>query len=365
MNIKNYKVLFITGSLNQGGAEFQIIKLASLFKRNGISVIVLSLTSHDFFSDYLKKENIPIICLPNNESKLLRLIKCARHLRKIKPDYVVSYLRLPSQVALFAKYISFSNTKIIVGERTSLVLPSYDVYYFNLLRLSNYIITNSITKLDYIKDKFSFLGSKVEFFPNVFDPNEYTKTDYSFDNQLVKLCYVGRLSPEKNVDLLINAIKIVVNKGFNVELNIYGDSRNNEYFIKIISLIKNNSLEDRVKINGRKDDLLIVYHTCDLLCLLSSYEGFSNVLSEALSCGVPILASNIQENSYLVEDNVNGFLVDVSSKNPSTIANGIIRFLNLERNEKLRISSRNREKALSLFNQEKLFERYSQLLNEI
>ena len=56
-----------------------------------------------------------------------------------------------------------------------------------------------------------------------------------------------------------------------------------------------------------------VYSQIDCLCLISDYEGFSNVIAEALCCGKAVVTSDIPENRYLIEDGINGFVVNQQS----------------------------------------------------
>jgi len=353
------KILFITGSLNQGGAENQLIHLAKLFHDKGHSVELLALTDHEFYKSFLEDNSISYSCLNNKNSRFKRVFLCSKQIKKFKPTVIISYLRLPSQVALFAKLIALHKAKLIVGERTSLILPKYDLYYFNLMRCANGIISNSYPKLKYIFHKFPHLKNKSFFLPNLFDTGMFVPAHNNFENKPVRLTYLGRLSPEKNVISLIKAINILIKNQHDIILNIYGDDRNARYFFELKQIIDELNLNNKVFLRGKTSNVLSVYHNSDLVCLLSNYEGFSNVLSEAISCGVPVLASNIEENKFLIEDGLNGFLVN--STDISAIAHGIEKFLKLTPNDKMKISLNNRSKAEAIFDNERIYLKYLEL----
>ena len=97
--------------------------------------------------------------------------------------------------------------------------------------------------------------------------------------------------------------------------------------------------------------------------MISDYEGFSNVISEALSTGLPVITSNIPENSYLIKDQENGYVVN--HRDPLAIANGINEYLELSYEKKKEMSFRNRRKAEDLFDKEKIYNQYLQIINSL
>ena len=102
---------------------------------------------------------------------------------------------------------------------------------------------------------------------------------------------------------------------------------------------------------------------CDVMCLPSLFEGFSNSLSESICCGKPVLASNISDNPIIVRDGVNGFLF-----NPTDVddmANSIKKMLDLSDDERIEMGNRSRSHALSLFNLEKFTNDYVEIIEKI
>ena len=357
------KILFITGSLNQGGAEYQILELAKLFQEKGHIVKLFAITDYSFYIPFVRENKLEYSHLLNHQSSIKRVFLTTKMVRKERPDLIISYLRKVSQVALFAKVFSGVKTKIIIGERTSNILPIYDRFYFNLMRFANYLTVNSITKVNYLKKTFPSLQRKIAFLPNIIDIEKFAFLNKNFKSNICNIGFVGRISPEKNVINLIKAIKIVIDGGENVELLLFGDTRNVEYLKNVNDTIKECNLEKRVFIKGRSNNINNAYKEIDLLCLISDYEGFSNVLSEGLACGLPIITSTIEENIYLVEDQVNGFIVN--HKDPQNIANGIYEYLNLSIELKTQMTKHNRKKAEKIFNNEKIYEEYMNIFNSL
>lgn len=357
------KVMLITGSLNQGGAEFQIIQLAKLLDENGFEVKLLSLTSYDFYENEIQGSGITYQKLSNDVSKLKRVFVCARLIRLFKPDIIVSYLRFTSQVALFSKLLSLHRCKLIIGERTSFTFTVKDLYYFNLMRLSDHIICNSSSKTRYIRSRFKFLEHKTSFIPNILNIERFKIIERSPQDVNFRLSFIGRISPEKNVLLLVDAVSNIIHQGGDITLSLYGDTRNVGYAEEVANLIKDKNCGGKIVLMGKTNDVTQVYKNTDLFCLISKYEGFSNVLSEALACGTIILASDIEENKFLVEDGENGFLVRTDSS--EGVSAGIERFLRLSNDERSEISKRNRQKAVNIFDKDKIYKQYLDLFGEI
>lgn len=354
------KTLFITGSLNQGGAEFQLLAHANLFQEKGNDVEVFALTDYSFYKTYVESNHLRYNHLYNDQSKIKKVWLTAQKIKSFQPDIIISYLKVVSQVAIVARILSGSKAKLIVGERTSLIRPRHDQFYFNFVRLSDAITINSISKLNYIKENFSHLTNKLHFFPNVVDVGKFTFSKELQQRSVKKIAFVGRIAKEKNVHNLVLAFKEVLKGGFNAELLLYGDTRDQEYLKKVEGAIDGNSF---IKLMGKTNDVAKVYQEIDLLCLLSDYEGFSNVLSEALCHGLPIVTSNIEENKYLVKDQENGFLVD--PKDVVSIKNGIEKYLNLSTIEEIEMRIQNRKRAEMLFDQDALYDNYLKVIRSL
>lgn len=348
--------------MNQGGAEFQILALAKLFQDNGDEVEVFALTNYGFYKPFINRNNIKYSHLLNHQSIAKRIWLTSRMLRNSKPDIVISYLKIASQAAIFAKILSGGSFKLIVGERNSLIFPKYDLYYFNLLRFVNGITVNSIIKLNYIHNNFPFLLKKTFYLPNIIDTNIFVPSSRPEGN-CYEICYIGRVAREKNVIFLIKAVKILLEKYSNINLNIYGDTRDPQYLLRIEKELEELTDKTKIRIFGKEKDVLPIYKNASLICLISDSEGFSNVLSEAMSCGVPVIASDIEENRFLVEDGINGFLVN--QKSVQDIARGIEKFLQLNEKSREIMGQKNRQKAVSLFKKNKLYTEYRQMIDNI
>jgi GalNAc-alpha-(1->4)-GalNAc-alpha-(1->3)-diNAcBac-PP-undecaprenol alpha-1,4-N-acetyl-D-galactosaminyltransferase len=357
--IEMRKVLFLTGSIKQGGAEFQILAFAKLLKENGFDVKVVALTDYTYYLSYIEENRISYTSIKEG-GKIQKLLAASGIIHDYSPEYVVSYIRRTSIVAIVIRILNLFRFKLIISERTSLKIPLYDLFYFNFALLANKITVNSTSKFDYIRHCFPLLRNRLYFLPNIINIGRFAALIRNKTHDGVfKVYYVGRISREKNLLNLLRAIFELSQKNVPVCLRLVGECNDPTYLEEIMSLVKELTLNDIVDISSPADNVNTIYSKADLLCLVSFYEGFSNVLCEAMCSGLAVIASSIEENKYLVEDGENGFLVNPYDFNE--IATAIEKFLKLDPAEKVLMSQRNRDKIIRKLNPSEISQAYLSL----
>ena len=111
------------------------------------------------------------------------------------------------------------------------------------------------------------------------------------DGQQKKFLAVGRFSPmHKGFDLLIQAFALFAQKNQDWQLDIVGDGPEKDQLAQMIS---ENNLEKRVKLHPFTNEIQKYYSTASIYVLSSRWEGMPLVLVEAMSHGLPIIASDI------------------------------------------------------------------------
>jgi len=132
------------------------------------------------------------------------------------------------------------------------------------------------------------------------------------DKQSVRLLYVGRASPEKNLSKAFIALQRSSLQ--NWEFTIVGDGPQLPLWKKEV---KNLGLSSRINFRGwiPKEELPGLYAKFDIFIFPSTSEGMPNVVLEAMASGLPIIATRIRGNEDLVEHEVSGFLYEPSDQN--------------------------------------------------
>lgn len=358
------KLLLVTGSLNQGGSEYQLLVLSRLLTKNGFDNEVYAITDYDYFLQFVIANNIKYSFNSNKGNALQKLIRASIDIIRKKPDLVISYNKRPSQVAILARIMSGMNFKLVISERTAQVKPLRDFLYFTLARFADIVVTNSTSRCEQIKHLYPRLRSRTLFIPNIVDLEKFkTLKINSTESTSHKLTYVGRIAREKNIQNLIHAVHILSRKGYKLKLELIGRADDKKHLSSLHSLVHSLHLGEIVNFLGPTKDITNVYRSTDLLCLVSYYEGQSNVIAEAVSAGIPVVVSDIQENRYLIEESQNGFLVHPGK--PESIADGIERYIKLPYNEKLQIRNNNLLKSSHLFDQNLVISGYRKIISTL
>ncbi|MEJ7174459.1 glycosyltransferase [Staphylococcus caprae] len=241
-----------------------------------------------------------------------------RRINGVRPHYQ-NLKGLVSLYPYFDKLVSVSEaTSLLNKEKINNPLLS-DKYCSS----RNTINLNKIhTLVEDDSDRFEKNGESVLI--NIKNGNVQT---VEFSNNDFKIVSIGRLSPEKGFDLLINAVAKLVPKYPNIKLYIMGEGPLKK---SLQSLIKKLKMRNHVFLLGHRKNPFYVMKQSNLFALTSHYEGQSMVLLEALTLGVNVLASDIVANRYVLKDGKYGTLV---INEIEEIAKGIETFI-LGQNEK-------------------------------
>lgn len=144
---------------------------------------------------------------------------------------------------------------------------------------------------------------------------------YRYDDANLRLCFVGKLTPRKNVNILIESIS-EVQKSLNVSLVIVGDS-DDEYLKTLQQLVEEFKLENSVTFVGYQKDVSSFIRESDILVLPSSWETFGLVLLEAYAEKRPVIASKVGGIPEVVVDGETGVLIEPDNR--SEITNAILK----------------------------------------
>lgn len=120
------------------------------------------------------------------------------------------------------------------------------------------------------------------------------------------LC-VGRLTPQKRFDRVIDAFTLIAGKYTDWHVDIYGEGELHQH---LLSRISQNGMEGRIHILVPTPDIYVEYQSSQFFVLSSDYEGFGLVIIEAMSCGIPVVSTDCPYGpSEIIEDGKTGLLV--------------------------------------------------------
>lgn len=357
------KVLLITEGLGSGGAERQICGLAALLTKYGYTCRLITYVENQFYEPYLHQNAVDYEFVPELWNKKKRVFRAAKYVQLYKADVVISYLPSVNLTMCLAKL--FSTAKLIVSERNNnTCITRNDRIQFNLYRLADAIVPNSNCQGEFIRHNFPFLAKKVHPIINFVDVNRFSPSAFNVNNETLRIVTVARYTQQKNVLTYLKAVRIIKESGLKVHFDWYGDKRHNvEYYAEIENEFNKQELSDYLTLHEPKANIEDEYRKADIFCLPSLFEGYPNVIAEAMACGLPVICSNVYENPYIVEEGINGFLFN--PEDPDDIARTIKQVVALSQEERQKMGRRNRELCLKRNTEERFLSSYVELIESL
>jgi len=167
-------------------------------------------------------------------------------------------------------------------------------------RAANLILLTSELDRQYVVSRYRINPAKVKLLPNSIDVHLFRPMPES-KQAPQRLCFVGRLAPEKNLFTLLDAVK-----GLDVELVIFGDGLLRDALRQHATAkgIHNVTFRGRIPNSA----LPVELNRSAAFLLVSHYEGNPKALLEAMSCGLPVIGSNVDGIRQVITHGENGYL---------------------------------------------------------
>lgn len=300
--------IVLVGATGRGGLE-NVIKVVSdeLIRRgNRVRVIQVFNPIYKEWIDEIKE----FYALVNSE--FTREVKPG-DMVKLYADFLVKEGRPDTVIATHvpaSTYLWYESLRSIGEENIPIIswvhgpLPAYGDNYDKLLSFADAHIAIS----EEIQNQLIGLSKKVPVYltgnPICIDIDDIK---IERDNTTLQMIYVGRLEKEKRVLELVNLLKDLDGDW---QLNIIGDGSEKE---NILNKINRYNLSENIKMCGWIDNPWESIKKANLLIQLSIQEGFGISMIEALSLGVPVLSTRTEGALDIIENEVNGWLVDIDN----------------------------------------------------
>ncbi len=331
------KIVFLIRSLNYGGSERQLATLVKALDKQYFDITVLCFYAGGSLSldQELKDSGIPIICLDKQGRWDLfgffwRLVQ---HLQRIDPDVLHGYIGIPNLLTIFLK-LFFPSTRMIWGIRSSNVDPDFYDWLGRLVfrlecllsRFADLIIVNSYAGREYYLNH-GFPANKMTVIPNgidieLFKPEQgariKVRRSCGIPQDTILIGLVGRLDIRKDHPTFLKAAALLFQERHNVRFVCVGSGSEN-YARKLYELADELGISDQVIWVKARADMSAIYNALDIVVSSSYTEGFSNVIGEAMSCGVPCVVTDVGDSAWIVGNTD----VVVPPKNPEALKTAI------------------------------------------
>jgi len=321
------KILIVIPSLTKGGAERVVSTLSNFWSNeHNVFIALFDVTKIEYsYTGSIIDINAP--SSSNFFTKIINPFLRIMRLRKVMTeenfDSIFSFMESANFPTIISTVLSGNKDKLSVSIRNNpsdfimshqilmrflydlpkRVIPiskGVEIWLHNhSIALKNSICVNNPIDLELVNHKLRNI-----------------ENDFNFEYRPYILA-VGRLNYQKGFDLLINAFSEL--RSLNLNLLIYGEGQDRE---KLEKLIHDLGLDDRVFLKGLTNNIYSVFKSAEFFVLSSRYEGWGNVIMEAMSCKCPVISFDCDYGPReLITNGLNGILV--SPNNTIELKNAI------------------------------------------
>lgn len=356
------RIACLIDSLSEGGAQRQMIGLAKLLAESGYTVKFFWYYPGGFYEPLLHSTNVDYENIKSS-NRLGRILKIRSKLHKFAPDVVIAYLGGPVITMGIFKMFG-AKFKLITSERiaySSMKLSIMQRLRFFMHRFADVIVPNSHAMEQFMRHNFKALAPKLVTITNFTDTIHFKPAHKNAESETITILSVGRISSQKNI---LNYIKTLakLKDRYNFRVKWFGGINPEEYYNECLKEIELLGLSGIFSFNKPSQDIRKEYQSADIFCLPSTFEGFPNVVCEAMSCGLPVACGDVCDNSLIVDDGENGYLFD--PYNVDSIANGLEKLLTLSQGNRRKMGENARAKALKTFSEKAFVEKYIELIEQ-
>ena len=362
------RILQIIPTLVRGGAEKQLVMLATGLPRNDYDVHVCVLTLDGPFHETLQSHDIPV----HEVGKTWKVdpfayARLRKHIRDVQPDIVQTWLFAANSYGRFAA-LRCGVKRLIAGERCvdRWKLPHQFALDRYLARRSSAIVVPSSCVRDYYVEH-GLPVRKFHVIPNgitaqngpVVSERAQVLEELKLPSDAKLIGAVGRLWPQKRVKDAIWAAGLISEVRDDAHLLIIGDGPQRWRLERFCSQIHEN---DQIHFLGHRDDVPQLMPHFDCLWLTSGYEGLPNCIMEAMALSIPVVATDIPGNRDLVVSGQSGYLVEVGNR--AAFARFTMKLLD-DASLRKKMGANGRQRIIDHFSTAEMIRRYDELYQSV
>ncbi len=365
MNTGKKKVLIAISSLSGGGAERVVSVWAGQLADCGYDVSVLVITRSEdeyplsnkvklYSEGFTREEN-------HTKSYFSRLKKIRGIVKEVDPDYIVSFLfnaRIWMMLASFGLRVKRIDT---IRVSPWVIQESYSYFHQLISSLSFSTANKIIIQASDQKPWFSKRNQKkCVLIPNPI--SDIYKESYreEISNSVVNFIAAGRIDPQKNYPMMIDAFAKAVEMHPNIRLQIFGNG-DVGYTQMLQDRIKSLGMNNNIFLMGRSSCMHEEYRKNDAFLMTSDYEGLPNALMEAMASRLICISTDCKTGPRdLINEGVSGYMVPVGDSKALTEV--IINVINMSYEERVAMADAARNRIMTYCSEESSLNKLCEIL---
>jgi glycosyltransferase involved in cell wall biosynthesis len=371
-------IVFLITDLDTGGAEIMLYRLLSRLDREKFTPTVISLRRDGPLGKKIRALNISVLALGMDPQRPnpLSFFKLLSILRQLHPDMLQTWMYHSDLIGGLAGF--FIKIPVIWAIHNSTTDPKHTrTRTLIIVRLCAFLSSLIPTKIISCSEKARQVHVQIGYASKKFVtiPNGFDLTDFKPDQEAAKkirlelelepttslIGMAARYDPQKDHANFIRAAQIFHQTSPQTHFLLCGEGLTWEN-TTINGEIDAAGLRSYFHLLGRRDDMPSVFNALSLHGLSSAYgEAFPNTLGEAMASGVPCVATDVGDCSFIIGDT--GLVV--SPKDPQALADAWERILCLSAEERLSLGGRARQRIQELFSIGEITRRYEDVYRQI
>ena len=317
------KVLQLVPAMEQGGVERGVVEMNRVFVAAGWQNVVVSVGGR-LADDVVAAGGRHVGLDVKSKNPLTYFIRAARLrrlLEKERPDVVCAHSRVPAWLFIWANrrlhlpWISFAHGANSISR------------YSRIMACGDLVVTPSRYIADYLKSAYGLEEEKIRVIPRAIDRDKFDpahldgafvaekKSEWGLDGRYVVMG-LGRITQLKGYDTLIRATALAAKDIPNIRTVIVGEAEALRKDVErdLHALVAELGLEDRVVFAGNQSKVAECLSLANVVVSANTRkpEAFGRSMAEALAMNRPVVAAAFGGALDIVEDGVNGALVDPS-----------------------------------------------------
>ena len=305
------KIMFVMENLNGGGAERVVSGLIDSFNNKGYEVSLLMTDENNnnkySISSSVTKFSYSHLKGGKSINVIGKIYFMIRSIIKMNPDCVIS---LGGAKIIFLLTLSnlVCRKPLILSERNDPRNYPREKHLrlarFFAFMLSDGTVFQTTEARDYFCHKIQMKSTVI---PNPIRGNLPNVWNGKRNRKIVNF---GRMDPQKNLSLLINAFALIADKYSDTELDIFGEGPE---YDELQNLINRLNLSSKVHLNQFTTNIHEVVKKYSIYVSSSNFEGISNSMLEAMAMGIPTICTDWPSGGArsVINNGINGILVPI------------------------------------------------------
>ncbi|SHE67702.1 Glycosyltransferase involved in cell wall bisynthesis [Desulfofundulus australicus DSM 11792] len=366
----NGRLLFLTTGLAYGGAETQLVRLATRLRARGWGVRVVSMLPPQAFAEELEAAGIPLATLNMRRGvpDPRALFRLASILRRDRPQVVHSHMVHANLLARLARPLARVPVLVCTAHNINEGGRHREWAY----RLTDFFcdLTTQVSQAGL--ERYVRVGAvprhKIRFIPNGVDTDHFRpnpeagarlRHELGLGSAFAWLA-VGRIEGAKDYPNMLRAFARVLRERGDTVLLIAGQGSLREEAEQLANQL---GLREKVHFLGVRKDVPELMNAADAYVMSSAWEGMPMVLLEAAATGLPIVATDVGGNREVVLDEQSGFLVP--PEDLEALARAMLHLMDLSLEERQRMGEFGRRYIEENYSLDRVVDQWEALYMEL